>query len=75
MACITDNTGQYIVDYTFANAVTKRIIAMGDEEGVNLCVANFTDFYLVASMVNPTKFRFNVLLFLGSLVGLKYFVV
>jgi hypothetical protein len=61
--------GQYIVDYTLANAVTNRFVALwGGEEGVNFCVANITDDYLVTNMVNPTKSRCYVLVLLGSFI-------
>ena len=50
--------GQYVVDYTFANVVTKRFLVNWCE-GEIICVAN---------LVNPTKFRFYVLVLLGSFI-------
>jgi hypothetical protein len=63
MACITDNTGQYIVDYTFANAVTNRFIFLWRRGGCqflihDFCVANITDYYYVTNIVNPPSLRF-----------------
>ena len=52
MAYITDNTGQYIVDYRLTNTVVKR--EFGGWK--TICVAN---------MVFPTKSRCYILVLLG----------